>query len=371
MLSDILAHDINNLLMIVAGCCERLGAQSNLTPDQRAELERISLATNHAGWLTAQLMAANRARPASPPRVTELGAALELGARLLEHALGDRVKIEMQLVPDTTWVAMSDGEVTQILINLALNARDAMPHGGVLGIATTLVTLDERSAETRRLAAGNYVSLEIRDTGSGMTAETRAHAFDRFFTTKADGRGTGLGLASVKRIVQQSGGTVDIRSMPGAGTRFTMLLPMTEPPAHGAAEAANEGVARARAGERVLVAEDEPVVRDIIASLLRGLGYHAIEASSAEEALATSLDQPVDLVLADVDLPDMSGRDLAERLAERSPATRVLFMSGFDDDAAGRASGAFLQKPFTGSTLGRRIRDLLDQAAGNRRAGTS
>ena len=361
MLSDILAHDINNLLMIVSGCCDRLAAQANLTPGQRAELERISLATNHAGWLTGQLLAANRERPAAAP-VTELGAALGVAARLLEHALGERIRIDMQLAPHMTWVPMNDGEVTRILVNLALNARDAMPHGGVLGISTTAITLDERAGETLRLPAGKYVSLDVRDSGSGMTAETRAHAFDRFFTTKSDGRGSGLGLASVKRIVQQCGGSVEIRSVPGTGTRFTILLPVVDAPTVDAADASADAAMRARPGERVLVAEDEPVVRDIVGSLLRDLGYDIVEAASAEEALLTATDQRVDLVLADVDLPDMSGRDLAERLAHQSPATRVLFMSGFAEDLENRGSGAFLQKPFTGATLGRKIRDVLDRA---------
>jgi signal transduction histidine kinase len=237
MESDILAHDISNLLMIVAGCCERLSANSGLTADQRAELERISLAANHAAWLTAQLKSANHERPRAAGG-SDLAAALRRGGRLLEHALGERVTIEMRLAPRTTWVPLSDGEVTQILVNLALNARDAMPHGGILGISTAVVAFDQRTGETARLPAGEYVSLEIRDTGSGMTPETRAHAFDHFFTTKGDGRGAGLGLASVKRIVQQSGGMVDIRSMPGAGTRFTILLPLTEPAVKVAAAAA-------------------------------------------------------------------------------------------------------------------------------------
>ena len=363
MVSDLLAHDINNLLMIVAGCCERLGSQQNLTAEQRIELERIAIATNHAGWLTAQLMAASRER-SGPPAVTELGAALGQGARLLEHALGDRISIEMRRSPEAIWVPLNDGEVTQILINLALNARDAMPDGGVLSVATSMVAFDERAAETLRLAPGEYVSIEVRDTGSGMSPETRARAFDRFFTTKSEERGGGLGLASVKRVVQQSGGTIDVRSMPGSGTRFTILLPVAEAPA-AASSAAHEASTRARAGERVLIAEDEPVVRDIVASLLRDLGYETIDAASAAEALDIAVNQRIDLLLADVDLPDMSGRDLAERLAARAPVTRVLFMSGFNDErAAGlHVDAAFLQKPFTGSALGRKVRDVLDGTA--------
>jgi CheY-like chemotaxis protein len=361
MFSDILAHDINNLLMIVTGCCDRLAAGSNLTPDQRADLERISLATNHAGWLTGQLMAANRQQPADS-QVTELGAALGMATRLLEHALGDRITIDLQLAPHAMWVPMNDGEVTQILVNLGLNARDAMPDGGVLGVSTTAIALDERAGETLRLPAGTYVSLEVRDSGSGMSAETRAQAFDRFFTTKPNGRGAGLGLASVKRVIQRSGGTVDIRSVPGVGTRFTILLPVVDAPAQEAMEASAHAALRARPGERVLVAEDEPVVRDIVGSLLRDLGYDIVEVSTAEAALSTAHDERVDLVLVDVDLPDMNGRDLAARLKERSPATPVVFMSGFADEPESRGNDVFLQKPFTRVALGRKVREVLDQA---------
>jgi CheY-like chemotaxis protein len=268
----------------------------------------------------------------------------------------------MHLAPRPTWVRMNEGEVTQILINLALNARDAMPHGGVLAISTAVVALDEHAAETLRLAAGEYVSLEIRDSGSGMTTETRAHAFDRFFTTKADGRGSGLGLASVKRVVQQNGGSIDVRSMPGAGSRFTILLPLAKAAGATAPEPSSEDVLRARPGERILVAEDEPVVRDIVASLLRGLGYQTIEVASAQDALTTALNESVDVVLADVDLPDMNGHDLAVRLTERAPAARVLFMSGFNEETVARGSGAFLQKPFTRTALGRKLRTILDEA---------
>jgi CheY-like chemotaxis protein len=166
----------------------------------------------------------------------------------------------------------------------------------------------------------------------------------------------------VKRVIQQSGGTVDIRSVPGAGTRFTILLPVVDAPAGHVVDASANTALRARPGERVLIAEDEPVVRDIVGSLLRDLGYDVVEVSTAEAALSTARNERMDLVLVDVDLPDMNGRDLAARLAEQSPAARVLFMSGFAEEPVGRGKDAFLQKPFTRAALGRTIRDVLDQA---------
>jgi CheY-like chemotaxis protein len=363
MVSDTIAHDINNLLMIVAGCCERLTRQAALTPAQVAELERIALATNQAASLTSQLIATNRGTDVGPS-ATDLAEALRRGVHLLEHSLGDGVRIEMRLGARNAWVPMSDGQISQVLINLALNARDAMPDGGVFTISTGVLALDATAAATHRLPAGEYVDLEVRDNGSGMDAETRAHAFERFFTTKAAGRGTGLGLPSVKRVVEWCGGTIDLRSVPGHGTRFTILLPLVdEPPPHDL-PADDQSMLRAHAGETVMVAEDEPVVREIVASLLRGLGYDTLEAASAEEALAALSAHRIDVLVSDIDLPDLNGVELAGRLAAKSPATKVLFMSGYGDEGSlpsGIPHGsAFMQKPFTGPALAQKVRDMLD-----------
>jgi CheY-like chemotaxis protein len=372
MLSDTIAHDINNLLMIVAGCCERLIRQSAVTPAHVAELERITLATNHAAWLTGQLVAANRGVE-TPLGSADLGEALAQGTRLLEHALGEHIRIEMHVTPRQTWVPLSEGEITQVLINLALNARDAMPEGGVLTISTDVVDLDASVATPHRLTPGEYVTFEVRDNGAGMSPETRARAFDRFFSTKPPGRGSGLGLASVKRVVERCGGAIDLHSTSGEGTRFTMLLPLIGTPPPSDAPREDEAVVRAHPGETVLVAEDEPVVRDIVASILRTLGYDTLEASSAEEALAVANRQRIDLLVADVDLPGLSGVELADRLAGDSPGTKVLFMSGYGDEGSlpsnvVRAS-AFMQKPFTGRTLGQKVRDVLDMTRSPSSAG--
>jgi CheY-like chemotaxis protein len=360
MPSDVLAHDINNLLMIVAGCCERMPSHGPLGAEQRAELERIRLATEHAAWLTTQLMTAGAASgPLSGMSVIDT--ALAQAARLVEHALGDGITVVQKLGAAGAWVPMNEGAATQILINLALNARDAMPQGGELSISSRVWSRDDPAAP--RLPADRCVEVEICDTGTGMTAEARALAFVRSFTTKP-GRGSGLGLISVHRIVQASGGTIAVRSTPGTGTRFTMLFPVADGPQTSTTGQPRHDEVRARAGETVLVAEDEPAVRDIVAAQLRGLGYDTIDVASAEQALQVAAGQRIDLLVVDLDLPDMNGRQLAERLVATASTTRVLFMSGFSDDAAPLAGAktGFLQKPFTGSVLGRTVRDILDRA---------
>jgi two-component system cell cycle sensor histidine kinase/response regulator CckA len=366
MVTDTIAHDINNLLMIVSGCCERLVGQTALTPAQAAELDRIALATNQAAWLTSQLVPTTRGVIASP-EATELAGAVGRATRLLEQDLGERIRVDLRLSPRKTWVPMSEGQASQVLTNLALNARDAMPDGGVLTILTNVFTLDAKAAATHRLPPGDYVDLEVRDTGSGMTPETSARAFDRFFTTKAPGKGTGLGLASVKRVVEWCGGSIDLRSVVGHGTRFTILLPLVDEPASGDSPKPDDQALHARPGEAVMVVEDDPLVRDIVASILCALGYKTFEASSAAEALAKAGAQRLDLIVTDLDLPDLNGGELAAQLATTAPETRVLFMSGYGDEASlpsgVRNAGAFMQKPFTRRTLGEKVRGLLDAPA--------
>jgi CheY-like chemotaxis protein len=368
MPGDTVAHDINNLLMIVAGCCERLMRQTALTPAQVAELERISLATSHAATLTAQLVATSRGLDPGPQQSTDLAAALGQAVRLLEHALGERIRIELTLSEARVWVPMGDGEVTQVLINLALNARDAMPNGGVLSISTIIVGNEAGAAGTNSPLPGDYVRLEVRDNGSGMDSETRARAFDRRFSTKPGGRGSGLGLASVKRVVERCGGSIELGSAPGRGTRVTMLLPVVDGGSAPESPAADEPSLHARPGETVMVAEDEPVVRDIVASILRALGYETIEVGSAEEVLKATSARRIDLLVADIDLPDVNGIELGARLATSSPGTRVLFMSGYGDEGSVPHdvlhAAMFLQKPFTGFTLGQKVRAMLDATAG-------
>jgi PAS domain S-box-containing protein len=362
-----IAHDLNNLLMIVAGSCERLSVGNDLSERHRREIDRIVIAVNHASSLTQQLLAGSRGASARSG-TTDLAAALVQTARLLEHSLGPGITLEMDLTPRPTWVRMSEGAIAQVLINLAINARDAMPDGGLLKIVTDRETLDAASAEARGLPAGEYVRLVVRDTGTGMTAETQARAFDRLFTTKPAGRGTGLGLASVRWAVEQCGGSVNLHSATGEGTTFTILVPMAvEAPFSAATDRTNAPLGTSL-GETVLVVDDEAVVREIVAAMLRDFGYHVIEAASADEALAwAESGRRIDLLVADIAMQDVNGLELARRFTAVAPDIKLLFMSGYDDRTqhaeACDVQGAFLQKPFTSSQLGQRVREVLESCA--------
>jgi two-component system, cell cycle sensor histidine kinase and response regulator CckA len=360
MLSDTLAHDINNLLMIVTGCGDRLRTQGTLSADQRAEIDRIALATRHASWLADQLMIADTG--GGPRGIARIDSAVSDAARLLAPTLSDRITLEVETPASAVWVPLAPSEIAQIILNLALNARDAMPDGGRLTITAAPLRLDEQSANTLRLPPGDYVHLEVRDTGHGMSAETRARAFEAFFTTK-DHDGTGLGLASVHHLAQRCGGTVDLRSVPGQGTRVSLLLPTCAPPARHDDATVPDVTLRARPGERVLVVDDEPDVRELVAAMLRAFGYDTREAASGAEAIRSAAAHPVDLLVADVDLPDMPGVELATRMRHDAGSPRVLLVSGYVEVPAGNGSTApleFLKKPFSGSTLARKVRDVLD-----------
>jgi two-component system, cell cycle sensor histidine kinase and response regulator CckA len=360
MLSDTLAHDINNLLMIVSGCCERLGSERALTPEQRAEIDRIALATRHASWLTDRLVgvAGSGAGGFAP-----IDAAVADAARLLGPTLSDGILLEVHTAAPELWVPLDASEIAQIVLNLALNARDAMLEGGRLTITTAALRLDEHSANRLRLAPGEYAHLEILDTGHGMSAETRARAFQAFFTTKPQ-EGTGLGLASVRQLAQRCGGTVELRSAPGQGTRVSLLLPTCAPPARDESARQIDAPPRARQGERVLVVDDEPEIRELAAEMLRSFGYETVEAASGTEALRWAAGGRIDLLVADVDLPDMRGAELATRICSDARRTRALLVSGYADPvAAGAAGVAFLKKPFSGAALAHKVREILDSPA--------
>jgi len=365
LLAGGVAHDFHNLLMIVAGNCETLRNQPDWSEAQRAKLEQIVVATEHATALAAQLVALSRPVTAAPGVIDLHAALIEMG-RLLQGSLGDDIKVEMRLAGEPRYVRMNRSDVGQILVNLAINARDAMPDGGRFSIGTRTLTLDPDTAGARHLAPGEYVELLVSDTGTGMSEEARAQAFEPFFTTKATEGGTGLGLANVSRLVRQNGGEIRLETAPGRGAAFVMLLPVCE----------SERVADAAAGdpdapptgsETALVVEDDPAVREIVVAMLRDLGYRTREASGVTDALAAVEAEAgrVDLLVSDMVMPDTSGFAIAERLRREVPTLKVLFMSGYtDDDAlshrADRAGQAFIRKPFSRLVLARRVRDLLD-----------
>jgi PAS domain S-box-containing protein len=359
------AHDFNNLLTIIGAYCETLG--TTLTSQEHAEAVReIALAAERAKTLTSQLLTFGR-RAVSEPKVLDLNAAITETARLLVRTIGEQITLVTRLDHVPLYILIDAAQITHLILNLAVNARDAMPDGGQLTVATSRVEFDASTAARLEVAPGPYVRLDVSDTGHGMTPDVRLRVFEPFFTTKGAGEGTGLGLASVYGIVRQSGGAVDVTTAPGKGSTFTVLLPQVS--AAVGVEPAPLGDGELRGTETVLLVEDEPQVRIVVERMLSSLGYDVMSAGSAAEALSVldgSTRQP-DLLLSDVVMRGPSGRELYERLAARLPSLRVLFISGHTDDTVLRhgvehSEVAFLQKPFTRIALARRLREVLDRA---------
>ncbi len=360
------AHDFNNLLAVINGYTDLILAREAVNGELRSPLGEIREAGERAVMLVRQLLAFGR-RQVLRPEVLDVNDVVTGVHKLLRRLIGEDV--EIVLVPGAAagLVRADQSQLEQVLINLAVNARDAMPRGGRLTIETRSVRVG--AAERRRgleLAPGPYVAVAVRDTGSGIDPETRAHLFEPFFTTKDEGKGTGLGLATVYGIVQQSSGDIEVESEPGQGTLFRFYLPQVQ-----AAASATEARPRApapRGSETILLVEDEPMVRHLVRDALQLYGYTVLEAPHGEEALRLCKAHagPIHLLLTDVVMPGgMNGRELAERLQPERPAMKLLYMSGYTDDSVvvrGVRTEAtdFLQKPFTPDFLARRVRELLD-----------
>ncbi|HEY0792571.1 MAG TPA: response regulator [Chthoniobacterales bacterium] len=356
------AHDFNNLLSVIFGHSALLTRAPSLEDSQRASLAEIRRAAERAASLTRQLLAFSR-QQLLEPKVLDLNIVVAEAENLLRRLIGEDVRLVTVLQPGLRPVRVDPSQIDQVILNLAVNARDAMPRGGTLTLATRDVEAVAAGASAR---SGPHVLLQITDTGSGMTSEVQARIFDPFFTTKGEGKGTGLGLAVVHGIVEQSGGQIDVSSVPGAGTTFKIYLPTAE----GALEPPAENVVRnpVQGIETILLAEDEDAVRQITSRILEVFGYRVLEASSGEEAirLAENSKEKIHLLLTDVVMPSMSGRELADALRARDPDLKVLFQSGYTDDAVVRhgvvqAEVAFLHKPFTPDALAQKIRDVLDR----------
>jgi two-component system, cell cycle sensor histidine kinase and response regulator CckA len=360
-----IAHEFNNMMTVVTGYGELLLSRLGAGDPMRPEIEQIKRAGDRAASLTRQLLAFSR-KQVLQPRELDLNAVVLHMDKMLRRLIGEDVAL-VTVPAEGLWTVKADpGQLEQVLVNLAVNARDAMPGGGRLLVETANVVLDEACAAHRpEVAPGPYVLLSMADTGVGMDEETRTHLFEPFYTTKGPGKGTGLGLATVYGIVAQSGGHIDVESAPGQGTTFRIYLPR----AGGVPREVEEPEAEAPRGrETVLVVEDEEAVRRLVREVLLAQGYRVLEAPGGEEALSlcAAAAEPVDLVLTDVVMPGMSGRELAARLREAVPDIRILFMSGHTETAV-LAEGtlrspreAFLQKPFPQNALARKIRELLD-----------
>jgi PAS domain S-box-containing protein len=358
------AHDFNNLLTVINAYAELVLARNGLAADLREAVELIRQAGESAASLTRQLLAFSR-KQVLQPKTLDLNALVASMNRMLQRVIGEDVRLVTRLADDLWPVRVDPGQVEQVIMNLAVNARDAMPEGGTLTIETANVVLDEgyarRHAEVR---AGPYVMLATSDTGHGMDDATLRQVFEPFFTTKGQ-LGTGLGLSTVYGIVQQSGGHVSAHSEPGLGTTFEVYFPRQATAAAPEEVAARRRPAEAR-GETILVAEDSEGVRRLVRQVLAGCGYDVLEARNGEEAVqvAAAHPGPIHHLLTDVVMPGASGRDASERIQAARPETKVLFMSGYTEDAiltkGVLESGIdFLEKPFTPGALEDKVRAVL------------
>ncbi|MCC6860858.1 MAG: response regulator [Bryobacterales bacterium] len=360
------AHDFNNLLTVITGYGQML--LSRFPPDDpmHADMEEILNAANRAAILTGQLLAFSRRR-VTEPRILDLNHVVENMDKMLRRLIGEDIRLESKLDPDLALVKVDPGQLEQVIMNLVVNARDAMPNGGSIFIETANVELDAEYARTHLgVHAGVYAMLAVTDTGRGMGPETMNHLFEPFFTTKAPGKGTGLGLSTVYGIVKQAGGDIWVYSEPGKGTTFKIYLPRVEEGAEAGRPKA-PSVARARGTESVLVVEDDPEVRTMIGRILTQQGYRVLEAADGAAALNLAREQrePIHLLLTDVIMSDLSGRALAKLLAADRPDLKVLFMSGYTGSAAVQIGELdpgvqFIQKPFRPDALSRKIREVLD-----------
>jgi PAS domain S-box-containing protein len=363
------AHDFNNLLTTILGYCELIQRKLPSNDALRGYVDEIAMAGQRAAALTSQLLAFGR-RQILRPLPVDLNAVIEDMDKLLRRLVGD-VQLETRLDPKLATVRADQGQMEQVLMNLVLNARDAMPSGGRVTVETRNQWIEAGSApEQTGLAPGAYAVVAVSDTGVGMDAAVRAQLFEPFFTTKEKGKGTGLGLSTAYGIVKQSGGGITVQSEPGRGSRFEVYLPtakVTDLPAQRAAEPGPQDAAPAGGSETILLVEDDATLRDLTQRVLEERGYRVLTAPSGIDALAMveRIREPIHLLLTDVVMPRMSGAALAEGVRDRHPATRVVFMSGYTDEAAVRQAAAgggirFIQKPYKPEGLLSTIRAALD-----------
>lgn len=359
------AHDFNNLLTVVLSTCDLLAGELDPGDPRLADLEDIRLAGERAAGLTRQLLTFSRQQVVEP-RIIDLGEVVRNLDKMLRRLIGEDVELRTVARGPVGSVKADIGQVEQVVVNLVVNARDALPDGGKLTIEITDFDLTEpHDTDQVEVPAGRYVMLAVSDNGSGMSAETKARLFEPFFTTKAPGKGTGLGLATVYGIVKQCGGFIWVYSELGAGTTFKILLPRVEEVAASRASAPTPQILEG--SETVLLVEDNEAVRGAARRALEAYGYRVLAAGTAED-VARQLNEVsgrVDLLVTDVVMPGTSGRLLAEQLQTQHPHLKVLFVSGYTDDAVVqhgvlKSGTPFLQKPFTGPALVRKVREVLD-----------
>jgi PAS domain S-box-containing protein len=370
MLAGGIAHDFNNLLTIINGYSQMLLGGLPQDDENRSSVEQIMKAGERAAELTRQLLTFSR-RQVVRPKALDLNTVIASTAVMLRRLIGEHIELRIVEGPGLAKVHADSGQLEQVILNLAVNSRDAMPTGGTLILETQNVDLEEPYAGPHTtLDPGRYAMLAVTDTGVGMDAKTRSHLFEPFFTTKEQGRGTGLGLSTVYSIVKQSRGEIVVYSEPGHGTCVKVYFPSvtetaTEDQVEDAAEKTRPG------SETILLVEDEEAVRKLVRRTLERQGYHLLVAAGGADAvrIAEQHRGPIHLLITDVVMPQMSGRETAERLKALRPGLHVLYVSGYTETTVARTGGLaagelFLQKPFTPLALVRRVRELLDRANG-------
>jgi PAS domain S-box-containing protein len=359
------AHDFNNLLTVIGGYSSILLGKLPADSPHRASVEEIKKAGDRAGALTRQLLAFSR-KQILQPKVLNLNTVVTDLEKMVRRLIGEDIDVLTIKSPVLGQIRADPGQIEQVLLNLIVNARDAMPQGGKLTIETRNVILSEEAAQRRAAPAGSYVTFSVSDTGQGMDAAIQPRIFDPFFTTKGSGKGTGLGLATVYGIVKQSGGHIWVYSEVGSGSVFKIFLPRLDQPPESELEAVAKEVPHGT--ELILLVEDEDQVRAILQHILEEQGYHVLAASNGAEALvlAQEPNRDIRLMITDVVMPQMGGRELAEQILITRPLLPVLFMSGYTDDAIVRLGLLdqkinFIQKPFDSAAVARKVREVLDQ----------
>ncbi|MDH4235971.1 MAG: PAS domain S-box protein [Nitrospira sp.] len=359
------AHDFNNLLTVINGCSALLLDQVRREDPMHVLLDEISKAGERAADLTRQLLAFSRQQVLKLQRVN-LNDSLKAIVSMLKRLMGEDIEVVVELNPDLWPIHVDKGQIDQVVMNLAVNARDAMPDGGKLTISTANFVLRPLTSVSNPLfAPGDYVQLTVRDTGCGMDQEVRSHLFEPFFTNKEEGKGTGLGLATVYGIVKQSNGAIFVNSAPGEGATFDLYFPrFIEQDTAVAASVSSQPM---RGDEQVLLVEDQKSVRDLVCIALEGYGYQVVKAANGEEALrlAAAMPKPVNVLVTDVVMPRLTGPVVAERLRDRWPGLKVLFMSGYTERVKpvflNLPGTLFIQKPFLPTELAAQLRRLLDE----------
>jgi PAS domain S-box-containing protein len=364
-----IAHDFNNLLTVINGYSSMLVETVSGHPYASGQVEEILAAGTRAAELVSQLLTFSR-RQMIKPRALDVNQFVRDVQRMLERVIGEHIELRNQLRPDAGWIHADLNQMEGVLLNLATNARDAMPDGGVLTIESGRVEVPPGGGDNSDLAPGSYVRLIVRDTGLGMNAETKQRLFEPFFTTKPQGKGTGLGLSSVYGGVEQNHGRIFVSSEIGQGSAFSIYLPRIEAP-EGAEAIAPAIRETSRGTETILLVEDEAVVRRMLRAALTGAGYRVWEAANGVEAIekwSGSLDK-VDLVVTDIVMPLMNGLKLTEELRSRRPGIKVVCMSGHSEDILNRQKELdpapdLLRKPFLPDALVRKVREVLEQPSG-------